>query len=549
MNKESIFFKEWLAIDRHPAQLPISSVCNYRCIFCSNYQNPFPIAKNIFRELEDIKTQLCLMPAQYAGPIRMSDALPGRISEGEAFLHPKFFEILELVRRRFLTNVLEFTTNGSMLDEPFLERLARFRPIEIMVSLHSTRPELWARIFGRGASLAGRAIRSPALIRKYGLALAGAIVTLPEICGWPDIERSYASFVAQGAKLMMIWWPGYTQWTLPQKLKDLECSLKKFEAFAAKMKNTYKVPLIVCPETKAPLNLPVKRIMASTMKGNIKTGGGPYRQVLWLASEAVLERLADMIKTQAPSFSNCHRVAPVKNVTYGGNIICAGLLLVKDFILAGRQALQKWPECDLILVPETPFDTLLMDLEGTPAFRMAEDLNKPVWIVADNGSFNSLLGRGFLKAEDTLLDRLTRTMKIFNSAWADEGQAEKSRDLIAAFPIATSRGMISRQGFVKFLRKEKSALSPGGRPPVALGASQVSRWPQREARGKRAAHGAVPLNQRFELLDESHALCIEQWPAPDRDAPLNKWTFFVRKGDQWKIERLLRGKAGDLAPR
>lgn len=521
MKQESIFFKEWLAIDRHPGQLPISSVCNYRCIFCSNYQNPFPITKNIFREIEDIKMQLCLMPAQYAGPIRMSDALPGRISEGEAFLHPQFFQILELVRRRFLTNVLCFTTNGSMLDEPFLERLARFRPIEIMVSLHSTRPELWARIFGRSAELAGRAIRSPALIRKYGLALAGAIVTLPEICGWPDIERSYASFVAQGAKLMMIWWPGWTQRTPPERLKDLECSLEKFEAFAAKMRNKYKVPLIVCPETKAPLNLPVKRIMASTMRGNIKTGGGPYREVLWLSSEAVLERLTDILKAQAPAFSNRHIVAPVKNVSYGGNIICAGLLMVNDFIVAGKQALDRWPETELILIPETPFDTLLLDLEGTPAYRIAEDLNKPVWIVTPEGGFNSLLGRGFLKADDTPLDRLKRTMKIFNSAWADEGQAEKSRDLIAAFPLPTSRGMITRRRFAEFLRKERNALLSRGRP----------------------------LNQRFELLDELHALCLEQWPAPDRDAPLNKWTFLARKGEQWKIERIACGTKDDPAPR
>ncbi len=178
MKEDSIFFKEWLATNKSPNQLPISAVCNSHCIFCSNHLNPFPIEKNIFRDIEDIKLQLSLMPPQYPDPIRMSDSLPGRISEGEAFLHPAFFKILELVRRRFLTNILCFTTNGSMLDEPFLKELARFRPIEITVSMHSTRPELWARIFGKKESAIHQAICSLELIKKYHLDLIGAIVPL-----------------------------------------------------------------------------------------------------------------------------------------------------------------------------------------------------------------------------------------------------------------------------------------------------------------------------------------------------------------------------------
>jgi len=167
-------------------------------------------------------------------------------------------------------------------------------------------------------------------------------------------------------------------------------------------------------------------------------------------------------------------------------------------------------------------------LEGTPAYRIAEDLNKPVWVVSDDGSFKSLLGRGFLRSDDTFLDRLKRTMKIFNSARHDEAQSEKSMDLIASFPIQTSRGMLSRKRFGELLRKEKNALPSAGQP--------------RGTRGK-------PLNQRFEFLDEARALCIEQWPAPDRDAPLNKWTFLVRKGGQWKIERITYSAENDLAPR
>ena len=147
--EESIFFQEWLASGQPQEQIPISAVCNARCLFCSNRMNPFPIKQNVFRDIEDVKLQLSLGSASYDGEIHMSDSLPGRISEGEAFLHPQFFEILALVREKYLTNLLHFTTNASMLDEPLVRKLAQFRPVEINISLHSTQPKLWARIFQR----------------------------------------------------------------------------------------------------------------------------------------------------------------------------------------------------------------------------------------------------------------------------------------------------------------------------------------------------------------------------------------------------------------
>src|SRR5512136_2458652 len=153
------FMSEWLAGGQPSNQLPISAVCNSHCLFCSNHLNPFPVAGGFFRDIEDIKLQLCAMTAN-DDPIRMSDSLPGRISEGEALLHPRLFETLELVRHKFFYNTLCFTTNASMLDAVFLKKLSSFRPIEINISLHSMEPALWARIFGQDIRRAETAISS-----------------------------------------------------------------------------------------------------------------------------------------------------------------------------------------------------------------------------------------------------------------------------------------------------------------------------------------------------------------------------------------------------
>jgi len=65
-------------------QLPISSVCNAKCIFCSNNMNPFPIYREGFRSLKDVKKGIALLDANNSVEIRIGDSLPGRISEGEA---------------------------------------------------------------------------------------------------------------------------------------------------------------------------------------------------------------------------------------------------------------------------------------------------------------------------------------------------------------------------------------------------------------------------------------------------------------------------------
>jgi hypothetical protein len=391
-SQESIFLTEWLALGRPFNQLSISSSCGSRCIFCLNDLNPFPVERGSFRDLEDIKLQLSLMePHPY--PIRMGDSLPGRIAEGDAFLHPRFFEILRLVRRKFITNTLCVTTNGSLLDKSFLKGLSPFRPMEITLSMHSTRPELWARISRTEEKDAKRAIRALKLIREYHLDLMGAIVPLPNVVGWDDIERTLDRFVSGGAKGVILYWPGFSNRTPPHRLPQVECGLEEFMDFAYRMKSKQRITLWAYPDMRCRLDVAAGKILARTLRSNMKNAGGPYRHVLWLASEAAFDRLQKDVDEKAASAGNTHSVMPARNRTYGGNIIVSGLLLVEDFITAGREAMARWPDLDLILIPRMPFDSLCRDLQKTPAFKISDELNLPVWLVHESlGDADPLLG-------------------------------------------------------------------------------------------------------------------------------------------------------------
>jgi hypothetical protein len=265
--KESQFFMEWLAAGRPRNQISISSICNCHCIFCSNHSNPFIMPKGLFRDIEDIRHQISLMPIHNM-PIHMSESLPGRISEGEAFLHPDFFKILRIVRSKYVFNTLKFTTNGSMLDEPFLRELSKYKPVDIMVSMHSMQPALWADIFRKKIEDAKEAINSLALIKKHGLGLSGAIVPLPEICGWQDIHHTFRNLVSSGAQSILFWWPSYSKYT-PQYLRDkIRCSYDVLWEFVNGLKQQTDVPIKLNPDCRSHLKLDVHKIMKLTLLGN-----------------------------------------------------------------------------------------------------------------------------------------------------------------------------------------------------------------------------------------------------------------------------------------
>jgi uncharacterized Fe-S cluster-containing radical SAM superfamily protein len=388
----SIFFKEWLAGGRRGDQFPISAVCNGHCLFCSNNFNPFLIHRGIFRDIEDLKLQLALTP-NTAQIIRMSDSAPGRIAEGEAFLHPEFFKILRLIRRKFPTNVITFTTNGSMLDEAFLRELSNFRPIEIAISMHSTRPDLWGRIFGKEPSDAATAFKALKLFRKYRIDLIGTMVVLPRVCGWADIEHTYSTFVSQGAKWMVLWRAGYSRMTAPDTIRELECPIEEFMNFSDRMREIHRVSCMSYPYLRKGLGFDLGKILSATLKGNPRNAFGPYRRVLWLTSEAAQGLIAGELSGR--SCENVHNAVGVRNETYGGNIIVSGLLMVGDFIRAGRKALESYPDTELVLVPKMPFDSHECDLTGEPAYRIAEELKRPVWVVETNGFIHSLLEGSF----------------------------------------------------------------------------------------------------------------------------------------------------------
>jgi hypothetical protein len=278
------------------------------------------------------------------------------------------------------------------------------------------------------------------------------------------------------------------------------------------MKIACPVPLIAHPDMVSPLHTRVETIVAKTLKGNPKNSGGAYRKVMWLSSAAAYCRLESLVKEKTTSAPNLHQVEVVENGTYGGNIMAAGLLMAEDFIRAGRKALEQWPDADLFLVPRVPFDSLLHDLEGIPAYRIPEELGLPVWLVDAHGGIDPLLNTRLVTRRGSDQAFLGELMERFNRARLEEAELEAGLDLIASFPIETSHGTMARAAWREAIRA-----------------------------GRKRTQGVFPLSQRFEMLDADHALCLETWPAKDSPGQINRWTRLVRQESKWLIESISEG--------
>lgn len=357
-------------------QLLISSVCNSRCIFCSNNMNPFPIYREGFRPLEDIKKGIVLLNPKPGQEIRLSDSLPGRISEGETLLHPDILKVLKIIRDKFPSNTIQITTNATLLTKDFIEKLISYKPMMFTISYHSDNPKYWCKIFKLG--LDKYKIASSAFIHlsKNGFIIEGTIVPLPNFVGYEDVENTI-KFMGCFTKSIVVFAPGYSFKISKGLKRKLHTDFRELSRFLIKMRKKYKVALDLLPDLLKPLPfLPYDMMLRSF--------GEKFKNILWLFSEAAYGKAQKILSEWNDFIPNRHYAFMVKNDTYRGNIICSGLLMVSDYRKAIKKALSELKKrkinIDLIILPNISFDRYGDDLQGENYSQLTDEFKVPIWL-------------------------------------------------------------------------------------------------------------------------------------------------------------------------
>lgn len=226
--------------------LPITSVCDARCVFCSHHDNPegLRVVSISHRTLEEIKFTLGFLDGRKEITIGESAT---SINEGEPLCHPEFIEILRAVRERFPNTLISITTNGHGLDEKMVSFLKEVEPLEIKLSLNSATVKGRSILMGDSLQLAEKTIRGVALLHKYKLTFYGSIVAMPHIVGWEDIAETVQYLAENSAVAIRIFMPGYSKKARPELQFDSKIMHQELKHFVDKMVEKVSCPLLMEP--------------------------------------------------------------------------------------------------------------------------------------------------------------------------------------------------------------------------------------------------------------------------------------------------------------
>lgn len=336
-------------------QLQITSACDARCSFCSNDQNSFETARARFRDIKEIEKMLFAMP-QHGGPIALNESLPGRLSEGEATIHPKFIEILGLIRRSF-NNVIATTTSGSRLTPELIEKMAQFNPIEVTMSVPSANEAYWTEIFKLKPRHFENAMNSIALMQKYRISVKANMTPMPAHVGYEDIDNTIGFLSRNNINYLHIFAPGYTKYTDEESVKRMIYDKYEMSRFLNEMswKHNIEIDWPLDPNGYLETN---HTFIIKVIRDFYRRG---IKESYWFTSSAAYDRFVPLVKNLSHNMPHKFNFVKVLNRVYGGNIEASGLWMVSDI----RETVQELGiENQYCVMPIDFLDKYGFDLSG-----------------------------------------------------------------------------------------------------------------------------------------------------------------------------------------
>jgi pyruvate-formate lyase-activating enzyme len=418
--------------------LPLTSHCGLSCLFCSHRYNPPGVRAVFLGELglEVVEELLDMLDLNRKIIIGESAT---RLCEGEPFSHPRFSEIIKMVRRRFASTSIQITTNGTGLTSSLVQKLALAGKVELILSLNSADPQVRQRLMGRHDPR--QTLEDISCLKAAGIPWHSSLVLLPHITGWEDVDNSLAYAAQNGAKTMRLLLPGFSglaavDWAA------LAAIPAQANGRLAQWRITHpRMPITLEPALPQDLRATVAGVLAnSQVDGHIVPGdeivtinGQPpfsrvdafYRIYSLSDPKLIIRRKGreisvqlektsrsssglimdqdldpgdlDRAKTMAKgakrvllltstwaqplwskSVPQSWQVVAVENTFFGGNIAAAGLLTLVDYrrVLADLDL----REFEAILLPPVSFDDAGLDLRGEKCRDLAREFPIPlVW--------------------------------------------------------------------------------------------------------------------------------------------------------------------------
>ena len=363
----------------------VGTPCNTKCFYCSQYWNPpeIIIVYGNWLTLDEIKHFLTFVPDKHIYEVGYGH----HISNGEFFAHPHATEILKyFIEEDFVVKGLD--TNGHFVNEE------QVKLMKILLERHTGRGIGWDSgknvVDEKGEVMDGmwwglylhltnyeKTKHCFELLDKHDVPYAVVIVpTLVDLENGKSEEWIRLLNEEHNPSQIEISHPAYTKYAPPNVVKHLDFTWDDGWEYIKKWQKKYPKVKIDSENRITPgridksLNDLLDRFKDVIENDNPK--------MLFLISESVKEVFETHVKKIIP-FDD-YKIQMVKNTTFGGNIIVAGLLLVQDYIPIIEQIISEGYIPDLIVLPKDSFFFDELDLTGVSVHTITEKFGiKVVW--------------------------------------------------------------------------------------------------------------------------------------------------------------------------
>ena len=413
--------------------LPITSRCNVRCLFCSHTCNKKGVSVVSLPHvpLAKIKEFLPFLDPNKKIVIGESATV---INEGEPLLHPDIREIILAIKKLYPQTPISITTNGLLLTPSMVDFLASQGSIELMVSVNALTPAKRKLIFGyesdivktleylsRKLPFSASFVFMPHILgypeyvdsikKLIKLGVEAVRVFLP---GYTEKNKELLKLPLDLKKLAQKLFLEFLEENTPiivepVRLKDFQAEvLGVTPRGAANFLKKQDIILTINGkkltsriEAHKLLNIPGEKNLEVLRKNEVlsfkfslnpqKTAGVVfYRDIEEETFQEIIKKVESsqsssplilssplavlILKNGLRALGKNYPVFPVKNYFFGGNIECAGLLTVADYILAVKRA-WKFYQPDYLLLPGISFNDRGRDLTGKSYLEISDLFN------------------------------------------------------------------------------------------------------------------------------------------------------------------------------
>jgi hypothetical protein len=298
-----------------------------------------------------------------------------KIYEGESLKHPRFIEVLEMIRKDFPDAPIDIKTNGTQLTKDYIKKIAKYNPIGIEISYMANDAKTFAKILGVSPKHYQTVRNSFKIMKDYEIEVSARITPVLSLNGWDGLEEM-VKFVTQYDNDIMVNYMTYNRFANKKLIEFLKMDYDETYEHTQKWSKKYDANIYVSPDLYEPLDLRPRLVM-------IKTVMKRYKNVLWMLSNGAFERGKKIIDECSKQFPNNHYPICVEPHFLGGNIVSCGLTMVEDYIRALSKV--SFPY-DLILIPASGIDKSGHDMKNDH-IDMLSKLGKDYWIIIDREDY------------------------------------------------------------------------------------------------------------------------------------------------------------------